>query len=261
MTKLVGILNVTPDSFSDGGHFDTVEHAVRRIDALIADGAAGVDIGAESTRPGAMLLTAEQEWHRLAPVMEAVCARADKVFFSVDTRHAETAMRCIRMFGSAAASSLLINDVTGGRNEKLLETALAHHVRLILTHSLSVPADPAVILPQDADPVQVVHDWAAGLIERFGKGIIIDPGIGFGKDAAQSLSLIKGVARLQSLGAPIMVGHSRKSFLSLFTDKQAAQRDPETLAVSHYLAQQGVDYLRVHDVKSHHAMLKIREAL
>ncbi|HEU5047874.1 MAG TPA: dihydropteroate synthase [Rickettsiales bacterium] len=261
MTKLVGILNVTPDSFSDGGRYDTAEHAIQRIDELIACGAAGVDVGAESTRPGAVLLSPEQEWHRLAPIMEAICERAGKAFFSVDTRQAETALRCIRVFGDAAPSSLAINDVSGGRNAKLVETALKHNIRLILTHSLSVPADPAVTLPQDADALQVVYDWAEDMIRQCGKNIIIDPGIGFGKNAEQSLSLIKNIGHLKALGVEIMGGHSRKSFLSLFTDKPAAQRDPETLIISQYLVRQGVDYLRVHDVKSHYAMLKINEAL
>jgi len=261
MTQLVGILNLTPDSFSgDGIHLKTRDIAPR-IDGMIEDGASVIDIGAESTRPKASLLTPEEEWQRLIPVLEAVKGSAQKVRFSVDTRHVQTARKAIE------AGFALVNDVSGGADSDMIRLARDSDCILVLMHSLTIPADPTRTLAANTDPVEEVHAWGKRLLERAEKEglnrsrIVLDPGIGFGKTAEQSLALIKHIARIKSLGVPVMVGHSRKSFLSLFTDKPPQERDPETLAVSCYLAAQQVDYLRVHDVKSHAPMLRIQAAL
>lgn len=261
MTQLVGIINLTPDSFSGDGLEQEPEKALARIDLMISDGASVIDIGAESTRPNARTLAPEEEWRRLAPVAEAVVQRKNKAQFSIDTRHVEVARKAVK------SGFTWINDVSGGKDPAMIDLARDVHCTLVLMHSLSVPVDASCTLAKDADPVEEVYAWAQSQCGRLGKArfprehLILDPGIGFGKTAQQSLALIKGIARLQSLSLPVMVGHSRKSFLSLFTDKPSAKRDAETLAVSCYLAERRVNYLRVHDVKSHAAMLRIREAL
>lgn len=256
MTQLIGILNLTPDSFSGDGLRHSATDAVRHMDQLIHDGAWGIDIGAESTRPGATLLSCEEEWKRFKPVMDAVKERAGKVRFSIDTRHVETAERFLNHIGKHNASSIWINDVSGGADKRLYDLAERYGAGLIVMHSLTVPADPKITLPADTDAVETICQWAAETIMKLGRNIIIDPGIGFGKTAQQSLEILIRIARVQSLGTPVLIGHSRKSFLSLFTDRKASERDPETLFFSGYLARQEVDYLRVHDVKNHTEMLK-----
>ena len=275
MTKLVGIVNVTPDSFSDGGAYQANE----KIAELIKYGADIIDIGAESTRPNAVLLSPEEEWQRLEPVIKnidfasysnealgqlseatsdqvgaqpALCMNAIKnPCWSFDTRHIETAQKLI----ASSKSQIFINDISC--NEKMYELAQEYGCKVIFTHTLSIPANPKITLPENVDAVEELYNWAARLLEKH-PNIIIDVGIGFGKTAQQSLSIIKNISRIKSLGAEIMVGHSRKSFLSLFCHKPAKERDPETLVISSYLIGQKVDYLRVHDVRSHASLLKIK---
>lgn len=260
MTEIVGILNLTPDSFSGDGLHDK-KKAIRQFDRMIEDGADIVDIGAESTRPGAVLLSPKEEWQRFEVFIDDLVDRKNRIRFSIDTRHYETAYNFIKRFTKKYASSIFINDVSGGSNEKLVELAKNYGATLIVTHSLTIPADPEVTIPESVDVVETVYKWGRERIEKLGENIVLDPGIGFGKTSLQSLDIIKNIARLKSLGARIMVGHSRKSFLKLFTDKKAGERDAETLLISDYLAGQGVDFLRVHDVRSHCAMLKIRSEL
>jgi dihydropteroate synthase len=258
MTEIVGIINATPDSFSDDGL--DADRVKSRIDALIKDGAAIIDIGAESTRPGATPVSAEEEWERLAPIAE-VLGKKSEVIFSIDTRRAAVARKALEKgFG-------WVNDVSGGADAQMFELAAETGARLVLMHALSIPADPLKTLDADADPVAEVFAWGESALRHAEKQgvkrsqIVFDPGIGFGKTARQSLALIRNIARFKALGVALMVGHSRKSFLSFFTDRKAADRDPETLTVSCFLAAQQVDYLRVHDVKSHAAMLKVMAAL
>jgi len=249
MTKLVGIVNVTPDSFSDGGAYKANE----KISELIKDGADIIDIGAESTRPNAVLLSPDEEWQRLEPVIKNIDFAQD-VGWSFDTRHLETVKKII----AYSNAKIFINDIS--YNEKMSELARANSCTIILTHTMSIPADPKITMPENTDAVKEVYNWAAILLEKY-PNAIIDVGIGFGKTAQQSLAIIKNISRIKSLGADVMVGHSRKSFLSLFCDKPAKERDPETLIISSYLIDQKVDYLRVHDVKSHSSLLKIRKCL
>lgn len=242
MSKLVGILNLTPDSFSDGG-VHVAEDALR----LVAEGAAVLDVGAESTRPGASAVTAEEEWARLQPFFAQ--GLPDGVEISIDTRHASTARQAI------ARGVHWINDVGGLRDAAMVEAVRDASCRLVLMHSLTVPADVNVTLPPDVDPVEAVlaffrerlEDLQGIARERF----VLDPGLGFGKSAEQSWEVVRRVGELKALGLPLLIGHSRKSFLG----GAMAERDARTLEVSRSLAAAGVDYLRVHNLRLH------REAL
>jgi dihydropteroate synthase len=260
MTQLLGILNITPDSCSEDGMYGDPAAALHRIDLMIEQGAAVIDIGAESTRPGAIAITPEEEWQRLAPVLELLGPRFAKAQFSLDTRHPETALRAL------ALGFHWINDVTGGRNPKMIECMARSDCRYVIMHALSVPVNPKETLASTEDPVEMIIKWANDTIERLENAgiarsrIILDPGIGFGKTAEQSFTLIKNIGQLKDLGVPLLVGHSRKSFLTLFTDKPYSERDPETLIFSYYLASQGVDYLRIHDLENHVSLLKIKKA-
>lgn len=254
-TKLVGIVNITPDSFSDGGALFSPLTALQAMEKMVQDGASVIDIGAESTRPGAEQLGWEEEWNRLEPVaahMEG--AVKGKALVSVDTRHAQTAREML------AYGVDWVNDVSGFGAREMVDAVADADCTLVVMHSLSVPADPKIVLPADADVVAEVYDFAERRIaELWARGvarerIIFDPGVGFGKTAEQSAALILGIARFKALGVPVLVGHSRKSFLKLWNGD--ADRDAATLDVSRFLIDQGVDYLRVHDVAAHAKLLR-----
>lgn len=248
---LMGIVNVTPDSFSGGGRMG--EEAVAYAQQLVLDGADVLDVGAESTRPGATLITPEAEWARLGPVLAAIHAApwARDVRLSVDTRHPETAERAL------AAGAAIINDVGGLADPVMLELLANHTNDVVVMHALGLPADPRVTMPAGGDVVAEILAWQVSTMQRakaYGiapERLIFDPGIGFGKTAEQSLALMLAAQTFVTHGGRWLFGHSRKSFLTLFSDAPAADRDPLTLAFSVQLAAALVPYLRVHNVKAH----------
>ncbi len=269
LTEIVAVLNLTPDSFSDAGRYlDPVraaEHALAMVDA----GATVVDLGAESTRPGAATvpLDPEEEWRRLEPVLSRLVAgpRAgggSRALLSVDTRHPETAERAI------AAGANWINDVTSLRDPAMLDVVVPRAVDLVLMHSVTVPPAPDQTIPTDGDPVKFLLGWGAGrLAELAAHGVerarlILDPGIGFGKTPDQSVEILRRADALATLSARVLVGHSRKSFLAGWfpPDHPAAQnpaaRDFESALIAGHLAGLAVDYVRVHDVE--HASRALR---
>lgn len=260
-TQLVGILNVTPDSFSDGGLHNTPEKALLQAQNMVQKGATVLDIGAESTRPGAISLTWQEEWARLEPILKILKNAKLNTLLSIDTRHPETAQNALEIGAD------WINDVSGFGEKAMINVIKNSNAQLVVMHSISIPADPNITLPDNADPVEEIYSWAEYRMKMLGAAgitrerIIFDPGIGFGKTAEQSLALLAGVDRLKNLGVPLLIGHSRKSFLKLFTDKNADGRDAETCVVTAWLAQHGVDYLRVHNVSANHQAIRIMETL
>jgi dihydropteroate synthase len=254
-TRLVGIVNVTPDSFSDGGKNDRPQTALAAIERLIGEGAQVIDIGAESTRPGAMPLAHEEEWSRLSPVLAGLSRFAPSpVAFSVDTRHPETAAKALKY------NIQWINDVSGFASAAMVAAVKSSACKLVVMHSLSVPADKTIIMASE-DPVAEILIWAVarlGALQQAGiarERLIFDPGIGFGKTSEQSLFILKNIGRFTALGVPLLVGHSRKSFLNLPASASIEERDDATLTMSKYLVAQGVDYLRVHNIPRHAAMI------
>lgn len=253
LTDLVGILNLTPDSFSDGGQWTDAGAAIDHASRLAEAGATVIDLGAESTRPGAAAVGAEEEWRRLAPVLTALRNRwpaGGGPMLSVDTRHAVTAERAV------GAGADWINDVTGLTDPAMIGAVRASSADLVVMHSLGVPPGPARLDP-GSDPVDQLLAWGHDTLDRLGacgidRGrVIIDPGIGFGKTADQTRVILAEIDRLRALGVRVLVGHSRKSFLGhWFPDLAgpAGDRDPESAALSQHLASAGADYLRIHDV-------------
>ena len=245
--QLVGIVNATPDSFSDGGAYDPVAHALR----LIEQGAQVIDVGAESTRPNAEPVSPQQEWERLQPVLEAL---RGKCKLSVDTRHAETAKRALEY------DVAWINDVTGLQSNEMIEALKDAACDVVVMHSLTVPVDPIIKLPDDEDVIVHMLDWTEDTLTRLQQAgisserVILDPGIGFGTTPAQSIELICHMRYLLELHPHWLLGHSRKSFMGMLSEKPAAERDEMTRAFSLMLAEQGVKYLRVHDVEGHKAL-------
>lgn len=260
MSKLVGICNLTPDSFSGDGILST-EDAVQRIAALLHEGAEVVDIGAESTRPGATPLTPSEEWARLSAVLSAARKTFPSAVFSVDTRHADTARKAL------AEGADWINDVSGFTHLDMIDAVKNQPCKLVLMHSRSIPASPSDVLEMHCDPVEEIMTFfkkQLALLHQAGINkarVILDPGIGFGKSAAHSFTLLRRVDELKTLGIPLLIGHSRKSFLAAFSPKPASARDEETLAVSCFLALKNVEYLRVHNVARHTQMLSVLASL
>ncbi len=251
-TELMGILNVTPDSFSDGGQFLSPESALQRAIALYEAGASIIDLGAESTRPQAAPLTPNEEWHRLEPALTTIrsyfAAKSLRPLLSVDTRHA-TVARC-----ALEAGADWLNDVTGFTDQAMVQTAQQTLCDIVVMHSLGIPPNKDRTLTKSRSAVSQLLEWGDATVARLEAAgiersrIILDPGIGFGKTAEQSAEIISSASALQALGVRILIGHSRKSFLSLWTSRPAAERDTETALLSAQLAHAGVQYLRVHDV-------------
>lgn len=251
----MGIINVTPDSFSDGGQFiawENVEpHARRMIDA----GTHIIDVGGESTRPRGSSVTAEMEWVRVGSVLERLLETRDEYALgpsiSIDTYRAETARKALRLGVD------LVNDVSGLGTPEMIELAGESGVDFVAMHQLSLPVNPKITLAPDADPYDKVEQWLLQRIERWDQAgldlnrIIFDPGIGFGKTARQSRELLRRAGEFRRHGLRVIVGHSRKSFLSPIVGDDMADRDLATVGLSMDLCDQGVDILRVHDVPLH----------
>lgn len=262
-TQIIGIVNITPDSFSDGGRFQAPQAALEQIETLLADGAAVIDLGAESTRPGAVALSPEEEWARLGGVLSQARRQFPQAIFSVDTRHGETAQRALE------SGADWINDVSGAADTAMAAIIARHpDCRYVLMHALGIPADPAQTLPEGTDILPFMREWfeskrnALNAASVADEQLIFDPGIGFGKTAEQSWQLIRGMADLaDSVTVPLLAGHSRKSFLKTVTNAPAQDRDLETHVVSAALAAAGVAYLRVHDVAGTRRALAVAHAL
>ncbi len=251
----MGILNLSPDSFSDGGTWDDEEALLRQIDAMNADNVQMIDIGAESTRPNALAIGAEQEWKRLQPVLTLVSQRfrgqSIRPMLCVDSRHASTLEKALQHGAD------MINDVSGLRNPAILEIAKEHACQVVAMHSMSIPADREILLSTSDSAVNQLRDWLHHRIDRWLDNgldlnkIIFDPGIGFGKNPLQSLELLRQCQAFKESGLRLLIGHSRKSFMNGFTDQPFGQRDLETLGISLSLCQQGVEIIRVHNPIMH----------
>lgn len=255
----MGVLNVTPDSFSDGGEFHSVEAAVQHGIALFDEGADIVDVGGESTRPGAEPVGAEEELRRVLPVIEALVA--EEIPVSVDTSKAAVAGAAV------SAGAAVINDVYALRGEGMLQAVAEIDTPVCIMHMLG---DPLTMQsdPRYGDVVTEVLDWlleraevavAAGIARE---RVWIDPGIGFGKTVDHNLSLLRSVAEFASSGYPVVIGASRKSFIGKLADEpEAVNRLPGSLAAALYAAQKGARVLRVHDVAATVQALAVQSAI
>lgn len=256
-TQLIAILNLTPDSFSDGSLHAPSSQVLGHAQSLLAAGASILDVGAESTRPGAQQLSANQEIQRLEPVLTDLIDLCTKrgASLSIDTYHPATATFALER------GAKFVNDVSGGYNEDMWRLVKEHNAKLIVMHSLSLPADPKVVL--SGSPFPHLESWVELVKDKANKfqvpysNVILDPGLGFGKSAEQSWQIASNISQLFCHGFDILVGHSRKSFLSKVTKKPAPERDLETALVSLLLCQQGVHYLRVHNIDQNIAALNV----
>ncbi len=255
-TALMGILNVTPDSFYDGGEYDRPDAALERAREMVESGADIIDIGGESTRPGADPVSVEDEIDRVVPIIERLSDL--DVPISIDTRKAAVADAALD------AGADIVNDVSGLEDPEMRFVVAEHDAWLVLMHSLETPVDPDRTAQYDDVVDDVLEELTERLLlaERAGidrERIIVDPGIGFGKTAAQSLELIDRISELRALGCQLLVGHSQKSLFGQ-VDCEPGERLPPTLAVSTMAAERGVDIVRVHEVTENAAVLRTAAA-
>ncbi|TCP60702.1 dihydropteroate synthase [Rhodovulum bhavnagarense] len=259
--RIMGILNVTPDSFSDGGRFDRPEAALEQARALAA-ASDMIDIGGESTRPGAPEVAVQDEIGRTAPVIAALRDAGIARPISIDTRKAPVAEAAL------AAGAVMVNDVSGFDFDPALAPLTARTGALVcLMHAQGTPetmqADPRyenVLLDvYDALAARVARAQAVGIPRSH---IVVDPGIGFGKTLGHNLALLRGLSLFHGLGCPVLLGASRKSFIGIISGvEDARQRAPGSIAVALAAAQQGVQILRVHDAAETRQALRVDQAL
>jgi dihydropteroate synthase len=245
---IMGIVNVTPDSFSDGGRYFGRESAISHALQLVAEGADILDIGGESTRPYADAIDADEELRRVAPVVEAV-SRATDAPISIDTTKAAVAEEAIKV------GAEIINDITGFAGDPaMIPLAVRTEAAVCVMHMQGVPQTMQDD-PQYVDVVEEIHSYLAARRDALQAAgihpsrICLDPGIGFGKSHQHNLSLMANCHRFVELGCPVLIGHSRKGFLAKLLPEKEADRDAATAGAAMAAAAQGVHILRVHNVR------------
>jgi dihydropteroate synthase len=262
--KIMGILNVTPDSFSDGGQFFSLEAAVLHARELIAEGAEIIDVGGESTRPGADPVTLEEELHRVIPVIREIRSEFPSVLISVDTYKAETARQAI------LAGADIVNDITALRGDpKMIDVIRENEVAVVLMHMQGLPKTMQAAPSYREVASEVIEflrercDWLVSHgVDR--EAIAIDPGFGFGKRLADNIQLMRNLEAFKTLTRPLVVGVSRKSALAQLSGDSAlpaSKRIWPTVALTCLLREKGAHLLRVHDVKPNVEALRMTEAI
>ena len=257
--RLIGVVNVTPDSFSDGGRFLEPQRAIDHGLAMVADGADLLDVGGESTRPGSAGVSIAEELARVVPTLDGLVGCG--VPISIDTSKAAVAAAAID------AGATMVNDVTALRGDPELAGLCAERrVELVLMHMLGTPRT----MQEDPTYVDVVDEVKAFLAARIEvavsagveeRRIWVDPGIGFGKTAEHNLELLRRLGELRGLGRPLLVGTSRKSFIGAFTGREVDDRLGGTIASNVLAVRSGADAVRVHDVREVRDALLVAEAI
>jgi len=258
-TRVMGILNVTPDSFSDGGRHASLDDAVRAAEAMAEGGADFIDVGGESTRPGADPVSADEESRRIVPVIEGIKARL-QVRISADTMKGRVALRAIE------AGADMINDVSGLRDPSMLPALASSGVPAVTMHMRGTPRTMQSATRYD-DLMGAVVDFLARSVEAAATAgvtddkIVVDPGIGFGKSVAGNLAILEQLARLKRVGRPILVGASRKGFIGEVFGLPVEQRLEGSLAVATFASAQGAHIVRVHDVTGTSRAVRMIDAI
>ncbi|WP_444887107.1 dihydropteroate synthase [Microbulbifer sp. JMSA008] len=261
---VMGVLNTTPDSFSDGGSYYQagmldLSLVLRRAEQMLDEGAAIIDVGGESTRPGASPISEQEELDRVLPVVDAICTRLD-IVVSVDTS-TPTVMREAAKVGAG-----LINDVRALEREGALEAAAQTDLPVCLMHMQGQP-DTMQTSPNYRDVVTEVAHYLAGRIEACGavginrERLLLDPGFGFGKTDAHNLALLGALSQLGPVEVPILAGLSRKSMIGRLLQREVEDRLPGSLALAMLAAQRGAKILRVHDVAETVDVLRLQQAV
>ena len=261
--KLVGVVNVTPDSFSDGGLYHNHSRAITQTIKLDTDGAYIIELGAQSTRPNANV-SHDNELERLEPILKGMKEhiKTHDIKISIDSFRPETILRLISKYKID-----WINDVTGALDANTLKIIASNSIKIVIMHSVTVPPKNSACIDPNTNPIEYINNWAEGTVERLIKcgfstsDIILDPGIGFGKTSYQNIALLRHAYELKKFGCEILIGHSRKSYINSFYRSEPIARDLETIAASDVLYNKHIDYLRVHNVVDHQRFFVARQIL
>ena len=255
---IMGIINVTPDSFSDGNEHFSTEKAVEHAKKLIQDGANIIDIGGESTKPGSESITVEEELNRVLPVIQKLVQDNINIQISIDTYKPEVADKCLQ------AGATILNDITTLQNEKMRTLANKHQCPVIIMHMQGTPKDMQTN-PEYNDVVDDIINFLSRQIkvaEASGiTNIVVDPGIGFGKTVQDNLTILNRLNEFKILGKPILIGLSRKAFIGKVNNTEVDNRLEGTLAANTIALQNKTNIIRVHDVKEHKKVLEIFNAI
>ena len=258
-TRVMGVLNVTPDSFSDGGRFFDPEAAVAQGVEMAAEGADLIDVGGESTRPGSEAVPEHEERRRVIPVIKRLVAEVDMPI-SIDTRKPEVAAAALEV------GATIVNDVTAGGDPRTFEVAREAGAGLVLMHMRGEPATMQQLTDYE-DVVADVRDYLAQRVDAAvaagldGELLCVDPGLGFAKTEEQSLRLIRETDALLSIGRPVLLGPSRKSFIGWALDLPVEERLEGTLAAVAFAVSRGAHIVRVHDVKEAARAVRVTDAI
>jgi len=256
----MGILNVTPDSFSDGGRLLDLATAVAHATQMVDDGADILDVGGESTRPGSEAVSADEELGRVRPVIERLVEFHPAIPVSIDTQKADVAAEALD------TGATIVNDVSGGSDPEMFDMVREREAAVVLMH---MKGDPKTMqeAPRYDDVVGEVHEYLRQRIETAElagidpERIAIDPGIGFGKDLDQNLELMRGVGALLDLGRPVLVGPSRKRFIGAILDLPEEERVEGTIGAVVWTVGQGAHIVRVHDVREVVRAVRVADAI
>ncbi len=258
ITKIMGILNVTQNSFSDGGEYYKFDDAIRHLNQLIEDGADIIDIGAESTKPYSEAVSADDQLEKILPILEYINKNNIKNPTSIDTRSAKVANECIK------SGAEIINDVSGLDYDPEMIEVLAKNsnIKIIIQHSkgtpLSMQDNPSYANLMDEIYIDLKNKTDFALSNGIKtENIIVDPGIGFGKTREHNFEIIRRWKEFKTLGYPVILGISRKSLLNM-SDCSNYEKDIYTLALNSILINDNIDYIRVHNVKMHKKLLEIQ---
>jgi dihydropteroate synthase len=254
-TVIMGILNITPDSFSDGGLYHEAGKAINRTRDMVKEGADIIDIGAESTRPGSNAIDVDEEWHRLAPIFEALHNEKIETLISIDTYHAQTARKAVD------AGAHIINDIWGMQaDEDMPQTVAETGAAVVIMHNRR-EKNTSIDIMSD---IKTFFDCSLSLAKKHGieeNRIMLDPGIGFGKFWYQNIEIIERLHELKSYNLPLLMAASRKSFINELYPSEPQNRISGTIAAHTISRMNGTDMLRVHDVAEAKQAARITDAI
>jgi dihydropteroate synthase len=259
-TLVMGILNVTPDSFSEDGRFFDPGEAVRHVAQMVTDGAGVVDVGGESTRPGSDPVPPDEEVRRVLPVIQRIVEQNPDVPISIDTRKAEVADRAL------GAGATIVNDVSAGGDPAMFDVVRKHDAAIVLMHMKGEPKTMQQA-PEYEDVVGEVHEFLRERIEAAefagidAERIAIDPGIGFGKNLEHNLELMRRIEAFLDLGRPLLVGPSRKRFIGSILVVPEDERVEGTVGAAAWLVSRGAHVVRVHDVREIVRAVRVIDAI
>lgn len=258
--KIMGILNATPDSFADGGEYNTVASALGRIGLMVSQGASIIDVGGESTRPGSDPVSEEQELERVIPILEEAIPQFPETLFSIDTTKFKVAEQALRL------GVHLVNDISGLKKEpRFAELCVRYNAGYILMHSQGNPKT----MQKDPRYKDVISDISSFFEQQISQAeaaglqaLILDPGLGFGKTQQHNITILKRLNEFVDLGYPLLIGASRKSMIGrILEDRDVDDRVTGTVAVHYHAMMQGAKIIRVHDVKEAYDSILVYNAL